>query len=95
LEPLAWFFLNIIESSLADIAFYRRKYANFLKLSPSAISVLDCFNANPEKRLKTADIAKKTGFPRRTVQYALKSLATKEFIRLLGEGPASRYQLLF
>jgi Fic family protein len=30
LEPLAWFFINILESSLADIEIYRKRYNNRL-----------------------------------------------------------------
>ena len=94
-EPLAWFFAKIIESSLSDIGFYRQRYEALQKLSTSALAVLDCFRSRPEKRLKVADIVKDTGLPRRTVQYALKTLTVKNFLQLLGRGAASRYQLVF
>lgn len=38
---------------------------------------------------------KRTGLPRRTVQYALKTLSGRKFLQLLGKGAASRYQLVF
>jgi Fic family protein len=95
LEPLAWFFIKIIKSSLADVEFYRQKYTNLQKLSESSFAVLSCFKAAPEKRLKVADIVKETGMPRRTVQYALNTLTKQVFLQLLGRGAASRYQLLF
>ncbi|MFC1815953.1 Fic family protein [Thermodesulfobacteriota bacterium] len=95
LEPLAWFFIKVIKSALADIENYRRKYTNYQKLSESSVAVLNCFKTAPEKRLKVADIVTETGLPRRTVQYALNTLTRQEFIRLLGRGAASRYQLLF
>ena len=95
LEPLAWFFIRILESSLSDVSFYRQRYGALQKLSASAISVLDCFKASPEKRLKVAIIVKETGLPRRTVQYALKTLTKQNFLQLLGRGAASRYQLVF
>ena len=95
LEPLAWFFIKILESSLADLKFYRRRYASLQKLSESAMAVLDCFKTSPEKRLKVSDIMTATGLPRRTVQYALKTLSSQGFIKLLGRGAASRYQLVF
>jgi Fic family protein len=95
LEPLAWFFMKTMESSLADVKFYRRKYAGLQKLSASAQAVLDCFRSSPEKRLKVAEIVEETGLARRTVQYALKTLTSQHFLQLLGRGPASRYQLVF
>ena len=94
-EPLAWFFINIIESSLSDVTIYRERYANLQRLSASALAVLDCFKASPEKRLKVAEIVKETGIPRRTVQYALKILTSQNFLQMLGRGAASRYQLVF
>jgi Fic family protein len=95
LEPLARFFIKIIESSLADVSFYRRRYANLRKLSASAISVLNCFKNSPEKRLKVADIVAETGLPRRTIQYALKTLTSQDLLQRLGRGAGSRYQLVF
>jgi Fic family protein len=94
LEPLAWFFIKIIKSSLTDIDIYRRKYISLQKLSESSLAVLSCFKASPEMRLKVADIVTQTGLPRRTVQYALNTLTKQDFLQLLGRGAASRYQLL-
>jgi Fic family protein len=94
LEPLAWFFIKIYESSLSDVTLYRQRYANLQKLSESAMSVLNCFKSSPEQRLKVSYIVQETGLPRRTVQYALKTLTNQSFIQLLGKGPASRYQLV-
>lgn len=95
LEPLAWFFINILESSLADIEIYRKRYNNLQKLSESASTVLNCFRSSPEKRLKVGDIVEKTGIPRRTIQYALKTLTKQELLQILGRGAGSRYQLVF
>jgi len=95
LEPLVWFFIKITKSALADIEIYRRKYTNLQQLSESSLAVLNRFKATPEKRLKVAGIVTETGLPRRTVQYALNTLTRQDFIRLLGRGAASRYQLLF
>jgi len=95
LEALAWFFIKVLKSSLADVKFYRKKYASLQKLSSSSLAVLNCFEANPERRLKVADIVEGTGLPRRTVQYALNTLARQGFLQLLGRGAGSRYQLLF
>ncbi len=95
LQALAWFFINILESSLADIEIYRKRYNNLQKLSESASTVLNCFRSSPEKRLKVADIVEKTGIPRRTIQYALKTLTKQKLLQILGRGAGSRYQLVF
>jgi DNA-binding IclR family transcriptional regulator len=65
------------------------------KLSESALAVLNYFKSSPEKRLKVSDIEKDTGMPRRTVQYALRTLTKKTFIQKLGQGAGTRYQLIF
>jgi DNA-binding IclR family transcriptional regulator len=59
------------------------------------LTVLNCFKSSPEKRLKVGNIVEETGLPRRTVQYALKTLTKQELIQLLGRGAGSRYQLVF
>ena len=51
IEPLAWFFIKILRSSLADIKVYRHRYARLQKLSESGLVVLNCFKSSPEKRL--------------------------------------------
>ena len=63
--------------------------------STSAHAVLNCFRARPELRLLVGDIVKSVSFPRRTVQYALKTLTEKGFLKRLGKGAASRYQMIF
>ena len=94
-DNLVLFFLKVFEAALADIAVYRKKYANLQSLSESAVTVLECFKSNPEIKLKVADIEKTTDLPRRTIQFALKSLAEKTFLNRLGKGAGSRYQLVF
>ena len=95
LEPLAWFFIKVIQSSLADVEIYRQKYTSLQKLSESSLAVLSCFKAGPEKRLKVANLVTETGLPRRTIQYALNTLTKQGFLQMLGRGAGSRYQLLF
>ena len=95
LEPLAWFFVKIFKSALADIELYANRYRNFLSLSESAVTVLDCFRSLPEKRLSVAEITRKTSIPRRTVQYALRILKEKAFIQQQGKGAGTRYQIIF
>ncbi len=94
-EPVTWFLLKIFESALADIAVYSLRYTDLRKLSETAISVLETFKSNPEKRLKVAEVAEITDLPRRTVQYALRALVNKKFLQILGKGAGTRYQLVF
>ena len=94
-EPLARFFLKMIEAALADINVYRRRYHALQQLSESAQKVLACFKAAPETRLQAADVVTATGLPRRTAQYALKGLAESGFLQRLGQGAGARYQLVF
>lgn len=94
-EPLAKFFLQMIEAALADINVYRRRYHALQQLTESAQKVLACFKAAPETRLQAADIVTATGLPRRTAQYALKGLAENGFLQRLGKGAGARYQLVF
>jgi len=93
--PLVRFFLKIIAAALGDIDIYRTRYANLVRLSESARSVLDSFRASPEQRLKVGDLEAQTTLPRRTIQYALKTLTDKGFVQRLGSGAGSRYQLVF
>lgn len=94
-EPVTWFLLKIFESALADIAVYRLRYADLRQLSETAMAVLGTFKSNPERRLKVADVAEITGLPRRTIQYALRTLVKKQFLQILGRGAGTRYQLVF
>lgn len=95
LDRLFRFFIKMLELSLDDIPVYRKKYADFQKLSETALSVLKCFKSSPEKRLRVGDIVEATELPRRTIQYALKTLTEKTFLQRLGQGAGSRYQLIF
>lgn len=94
-ESLTWFFIQVMQDAVADINVYREKYANIQKLSETAISVLNCFKAKPEQRLKVSEIEDMTKKSRRTLQYALKTLFDKGFVQKLGQGAGSRYQLIF
>ncbi len=95
IEPLAWFYIKMLTASLTDIDLYRNRYSRLIRLSESAVVVLNCFKSSPEKRLKSSEITGETDLPRRTVQYALKTLHTGEFVQRLGQGAGTRYQLVF
>ena len=94
-DILVLFFLKLFEAAMADIDSYREKYENLQLLSESAVKVLECFKSNPERKLKVADIEKTAELPRRTIQFALKTLTEKAFLQRLGKGAGSRYQLVF
>ena len=95
LEPLAWFFLKMLRLALDDVNVLRERYAALQRLSESAVRVLACFKSSPEKRLQVADLVAETGLVRRTVQNSLANLTKVRFLNRLGNGPASRYQLIF
>lgn len=95
LEPLAWFFLKMMDKALADIDILRQKYRALSRLSENAAQVLACFRSSPERRLKPTDIIQETGIVRRTVQNALATLLKEGFIQRLGAGAGTRYQLIF
>lgn len=94
-DSLVWFILKVVNDAISDIAICRERYANYQRLSESALAVLKSFKSSPEKRLKVSDIERDIELPRRTIQYALKTLSEKQFIQKLGEGAGSRYQLIF
>lgn len=95
LEPLAWFFLKMIQNALEDVTVLRRRYAAMIKLSERAHLVLACFKSAPEKRLSVSELIQETGLVRRTVQNTLVKLVEGGFLQRLGVGPSSRYQLIF
>ena len=95
LEPLAWFFLKMMDLALGDIAVLRGRYAALQRLSESATRVLACFHSSPERRLTPADLMAETGLVRRTVQNALRALVEPGLVQRLGAGRGTRYQLIF
>lgn len=94
-EPLAWFFLKMIEAALTDIKHNRNRYVQLQKLSGAALVLLNTFKTEPEKRLPVGALVEMTGQPRRTIQYSLRALTDKGFLQRIGQGAASRYQLVF
>jgi DNA-binding IclR family transcriptional regulator len=81
--------------ALADVGAIQNRYAALQRLSEKSVQVLACFKSSPEKRLQVADLVLGTGLVRRTVQNSLASLTKAGFLHRLGNGPASRYQLIF
>ncbi|HUX78318.1 MAG TPA: Fic family protein [Alphaproteobacteria bacterium] len=95
LEPLAWFFLKMIQNALDDVTMLRQRYTAMIRLSEGANKVLACFKSSPEKRLSVSELVQETGLVRRSVQNALVNLVKAGFLQRLGIGPSSRYQLIF
>ncbi len=95
LEPLAWFFLKMMDQALEYVTILRQRYHAMQRLSESATLVLQCFRSSPERRLTPAELIADTGLVRRTVQNALVSLVDAGIIKRLGAGRGTRYQLVF
>ena len=85
----------MVEEALIDVEVYRDRYTKFTKLSETAHAVLKSFKASPERKLKVSELEETTSLPRRTIQYALKTLTEKGFLQRLGSGAGSHYQLIF
>jgi len=94
-QGLVQYFLKVFAAALEDIAMYQEKFRNLQRLSESAIKVLDCFKSMPDKQLKVAELETISGLPRRTIQFALKTLSEQKFLQRLGQAAGSRYQLVF
>lgn len=95
LEPLAWFFLKMIQNALDDVRSLRQRHGAMVRLSEGAHKVLACFKSSPEKRLSLSELVQETGLVRRSAQNALVALVKAGFLQRLGMGPSSRYQLIF
>jgi Fic family protein len=93
--PITRFLVKVVEEALLDVEVYRDRYTKFTKLSETALTVLKSFKASPEKKLQVSELEETTSLPRRTIQYALKTLAEKGFLQRLGSGAGSCYQLIF
>ena len=67
-------FLKMLEGAVEDVERYRQCYTLLQKLSETATVVLQTFKSRPEQRLRVNEIVAATDLPRRTIQYALKTL---------------------
>ncbi len=84
-----------MEAALLDIKVYKTKFDALQDLSPSALTILNCFKNQPELRLSNKELCTITKLPRRTVAHSLNTLVQFEFIQRYGKGSAVRYQLVF
>lgn len=90
------FMLKMMERSLnQDIAHHAKKHGSYVQLASTAKRILECFREHPEDRLQSGQIAELTKIPRRTVTRALQELASSGFLKQLGKGADTRYQLVF
>ena len=88
-------FLKMLEGAVEDVGRYRQRYTLLQKLSETATVVLQTFKSRPEQRLRVNEIVAATDLPRRTIQYALKTLTEQGFLQRRGYGAGVRYQLVF
>jgi len=89
------FMINILNESLDGIDIYRKRYKDYNLLSEATVKVLNTFRDKPEVKLQTNVICGITNLPERTVRNALLTLHKKQFIQRYGQGPGTRYQLIF
>ena len=89
------YIIKVLEESTQGIDFYSKRVRAFKKLSEKAVKILQCFQEQPEKKLKPKDILEQTDFSTRTISYHLKALVEKEFIACYGQGAGTYYQLVF
>ena len=94
-SPVTRFLVKVVEEALIDVEVYRDRYTKFTQLSETALAVLKSFKASPERKLKVSELEEAILLPRRTIQYALKTLAEKGFLQRLGSGASTRYKLIF
>ncbi len=95
IEYFVKYMIKILQESMDDIDFYADRVKHYKKLPPSAIGILACFKEKAEEKIKTKELLKKTGLPRRTITNALETLVEKKFIARYGQGAATYYQLIF
>lgn len=89
------FMLKIIDLSLDHIDVLHQRYLNLKKLSPAQKKVLDSLKNYPEKRLSMSDMEDIASLPRRTIGHALTVLLEKALIQKQGQGPTTRYSVIF
>lgn len=94
-EPFLRFMIKVIEESVEDFDFYRKRYHALSTLSNSARAVLQCFKDQPEIRLQAKNFVETTKLARPTINEALRTLMEKGFIQRYSQGAGTRYQLVF
>lgn len=89
------FIVKVLNEAFHTIDVNQKKFQAFRGLSPSARIVLEVFKGEPETRLQTSELMRKTGLPRRTVIRGLEVLLKDHFIQRYGQGAGVRYQIIF
>ena len=89
------YMLDCLHKSISHITIYAQKYDRTHTLSESSTRLLALFKESPEQSMKTATLIAASGLPRRTVGYALQQLLAAKFIQSYGQGPSTRYTLIF
>jgi Fic family protein len=89
------FMLKVLNEGLEGIEVYKTRFRVEQKLPSASVVVLNCFRDFPEIRLTTAKLIEDTGFPRRTIVYSLNKLLDAQLVQKYGQGPSTKYQLVF
>jgi Fic family protein len=89
------FMIKVLNEALDGIEIYKNKFSAEQKLPSAASVVLSCFRDSPEIRLTTAKLIEETSFPRRTIVYSLNKLLDAQLVQKYGQGPSTKYQLVF
>ena len=89
------FMVKVLNEALEGIEVFKNRFRAEQKLPSSASTVLNCFRDSPEIRLTTAKLIEDTGFPRRTIVYSLNKLLDAQLVQKYGQGPSTKYQLVF
>ena len=87
--------IKILNEALEGIEVYKNRFCAEQKLPSAARIVLNCFRDYPEIRLTTAKLIEDTDCPRRTIVYSLNKLLDAQLIQKYGQGPSTKYQLVF
>lgn len=95
LEDFTTFMAKMLEATLNDFDFSRKRYALVKRLSEKAHQVYNCFKEYPEKKLSRKEIMGMTNLAQRTINNQLKNLLNKNLIHSIGDGSAIRYQVNF
>lgn len=95
IEYFLIFMLKVMENALQDIEIYRLKYKSYRLLSEAGLKVYNCFQDNPENKLRIQKIHEVTDLPKRTINYAITALLQGKLIQKYGQGAGTKYQITF
>lgn len=95
IEYFLSFMLKVLRASLDNLDVCLERHRDIEKFPAAATEVLKCFKEHPEILLQIGQIINETNLPRRTVGNALNRLRKLEMIQRKGQGPTTRYRLVY